>query len=163
MSGNWKKKIGFTANGTYRSIEVDVRDTLLDTLRDGIGLTGPKKGCDEGVCGACSVLLDGKAVCSCSMLAVEAENGNVVTIEGLGKEGEADRLQQSFIAHDAMQCGFCTPGQIIAARSFLDSAGEDLTVEDIKNALSGNICRCGCYANIIEAVMEAARDRGGGQ
>ncbi len=160
MSGRWKRNISFTANGASLSLEVDVRDTLLDALRDGIGLTGTKKGCDEGVCGACSVLLDGRAVCSCSMLAVEAQGSSVVTIEGLGKDGE-DRLQLSFIAHDAMQCGFCTPGQIIAARSFLDSTGADLTAEGIKNALSGNICRCGCYANIIEAVLAAARGGGG--
>ena len=139
--------------------EIEPRETLLDTLRDKFDLTGAKKGCNEGVCGACTVLLDGKAVCSCNMFAIEAQNSEITTIEGL--DVERDPVQKAFIEADALQCGYCTPGQILSARSFLSQLGpEDLeTINEvmIKDALSGNLCRCGCYNNIVKAITKASR------
>ncbi len=160
MSGEPKMRIRMRANGEERSVEVDVRETLLDVLRDGLGLKGPKKGCDEGVCGACSVLLDGRAVCSCNALAVEADGKEVITIEGLEKNGNLDPLQLAFMENDALQCGYCTSGQIIAARSFLNSGDEDFSDENVRRALSGNLCRCGCYTEIVHAVRKVAQSEG---
>jgi len=149
-------------NGRQRFVEAEPRDTLLDILRDSLGLTGPKKGCDETVCGACAVLVDGRAICSCTMFAVEAEGHEIVTIEGLvDQRGELDQLQKAFIEHDSLQCAFCTPGQIISAKSYLRSLprGRVPTEAEIKEALSGNLCRCGCYNKIVEAVREVAAQR----
>lgn len=154
-------KVSFDVNGTRKTVEVEPRDSLLDTLRDNLGLTGPKKGCDETVCGACAVLVNGKSICSCTMLAVEAEGSKVTTIEGLsGSEDDLDPLQKAFVQHDALQCAFCTSGQIISAKSYLDELkGNVPSEEEIKEALSGNLCRCGCYNNIVEAVAEVAAAR----
>ncbi len=148
-------------NGSDRRVEVEPRDFLLDVLRDSFDLTGPKKGCDETVCGACAVLVDDKAVCSCTMLAVEAVGSKIVTIEGLANGEEVlDQLQSAFIQHDSLQCAYCTSGQIIAAKSFLNELqGKTPTDKEIKEALSGNICRCGCYNRIVEAVAEVASKR----
>ena len=150
-------KVTFKVNGSPKTVEVDTRDSLLDVLRDSLNLTGPKKGCDETVCGACAVLVNGKAICSCTMLAVEVEGLEVVTIEGLSENDELSPIQKAFWMHDSLQCGFCTSGQIISSKSFLDELnGRIPSEEEIKEALSGNLCRCGAYNKIVEAVAEVA-------
>lgn len=151
--------VNMVINGVPRSTKVEPRETLLDFLRDNIGLMGPKKGCDESVCGACAVLVNGEAVCSCTMLAVEAEGTEVTTIEGLvDKDGRLDPLQAAFVAFDSLQCGFCTSGQIISAKSYLSTLPPDTipTEAEVREALSGNLCRCGCYLRIVEAVRSVA-------
>jgi xanthine dehydrogenase YagT iron-sulfur-binding subunit len=147
-------------NGVTRHLQVDVRVTLLDALRDHLGLTGSKKGCDQGACGACTVLVDDKRVLSCLTLAAQCEGRHVTTIEGLASDGRRHPLQEAFIRHDALQCGYCTPGQILSAVALLAEgrAGSD---DDIREFMSGNICRCGAYPNIVEAIREVA-GRGGG-
>ena len=154
------KQVSFTVNGDITTVQVEPRDSLLDTLRDSLDLTGAKKGCDETVCGACAVLVNGKAVCSCTMFAVEAEGASIVTIEGLAKGEELDPLQTAFVEHDALQCAFCTSGQILAAKSFLEELdGGVPTEEEVKEAMSGNLCRCGSYNKIVEAVADVAARR----
>jgi xanthine dehydrogenase YagT iron-sulfur-binding subunit len=146
-------------NGVLRESRLDPRVTLLDVLRERLGLTGTKKGCDQGACGACTVLADGKRVLSCLTLAVTCEGRDVVTIEGLGTEGALHPVQQAFIARDAFQCGFCTPGQIVSAVALLAEgrAGSDA---EIREFMSGNICRCGAYPNIVAAIRDVAGDLG---
>jgi xanthine dehydrogenase YagT iron-sulfur-binding subunit len=146
-------------NGVDHQLRLDPRVTLLDALRDALGLTGTKKGCDQGACGACTVLVDGKRVVSCLMLAAQADGREVTTVEGLSQEGELHPLQQAFIRHDAFQCGYCTSGQIMSAVSLLAEgrAGSD---EEIREFMSGNLCRCGAYPNIVAAIREVAE--GGG-
>jgi xanthine dehydrogenase YagT iron-sulfur-binding subunit len=152
--------VTFKVNGFPKIVEVDTRDSLLDVLRDSLNLTGSKKGCDETVCGACAVLVNGKAICSCTMLAVEAEGLEIVTIEGLSQNNQLSPLQMAFWNHDSLQCGFCTSGQIISSKSFLDELdGRVPSEEEIKEALSGNLCRCGAYNNIVDAVAEVAAMR----
>ena len=150
-------KVGFTVNGNRHELDVEPRMTLLDTLRDNLDLTGSKKGCDEGVCGACTVILDGKAVCSCMTLAVEAEGSDVLTIEGIADGAELDPIQKAFIEFDGMQCGFCTSGQIMSAKAFLMSNAKP-TKEEIREAMSGNICRCGAYINIVDAIFHVSKE-----
>jgi xanthine dehydrogenase YagT iron-sulfur-binding subunit len=142
-------------NGAPVRFQVDVRVTLLDALRDHLGLTGTKKGCDQGACGACTVLADGKRVLSCLTLAAQCEGRQVTTIEGLATGGARHPVQEAFIRHDAFQCGYCTPGQIMSAVALLAEgrAGSD---EDIREFMSGNICRCGAYPNIVAAVRDVA-------
>lgn len=150
-------KVSFQVNGTSRTVEVDPRDSLLDILRDSLNITGPKKGCDETVCGACAILVNGKAICSCTMLAVEAQGKKIVTVEGLSSQDQLSPIQDAFWKHDSLQCGFCTSGQLISSKSFLDELdGRVPSEEEIKEALSGNICRCGAYNKIVEAVAEVA-------
>ena len=146
-------------NGRPEQLQVDARVMLLDALRDRLGLTGTKKGCDQGACGACTVLVDGRRVLSCLTLAAQCEDREVVTIEGLASNGTRHPVQEAFIRHDAFQCGYCTPGQIMSAVGLLAEgrAGSD---EDIREFMSGNICRCGAYSNIVAAIREAA-GRGG--
>jgi xanthine dehydrogenase YagT iron-sulfur-binding subunit len=146
-------------NGRSEQLRVDARVTLLDALRDRLGLTGTKKGCDQGACGACTVLVDGRRVLSCLTLAAQCEDREVVTIEGLAGNGTRHPVQEAFIRHDAFQCGYCTPGQIMSAVGLLAEgrAGSD---EDIREFMSGNICRCGAYSNIVAAIREVA-GRGG--
>jgi xanthine dehydrogenase YagT iron-sulfur-binding subunit len=146
-------------NGRFERLQLDARVTLLDALRDRLGLTGTKKGCDQGACGACTVLLDGRRVLSCLTLAATCDGREVVTIEGLASNGVRHPVQDAFIRHDAFQCGYCTPGQIMSAVGLL---GEGRTVSDadIREFMSGNICRCGAYANIVAAIREVA-GRGG--
>ncbi len=146
-------------NGAEHQLRLDPRVTLLDALRDVLGLTGPKKGCDQGACGACTVLLDGRRVVSCLMLAAQAEGREVTTIEGLSADGDLHPVQEAFIRHDAFQCGYCTSGQIMSAVSLLAEgrAGSD---EDIREFMSGNLCRCGAYPNIVAAIREVAEAGG---
>jgi xanthine dehydrogenase YagT iron-sulfur-binding subunit len=142
-------------NGVLHELRLDPRVTLLDALRERLGLTGTKKGCDQGACGACTVLADGRRVLSCLTLAVTCEGREITTIEGLAGEGGLHPLQRSFIACDAFQCGYCTPGQIMSAVALLAEgrAGSD---EQIREFMSGNICRCGAYPNIVAAIRAAA-------
>jgi xanthine dehydrogenase YagT iron-sulfur-binding subunit len=142
-------------NGIARPMQVDPRVTLLDALRDRLGLTGTKKGCDQGACGACTVLIDDKRVLSCLTLAAQCEGRQVQTIEGLATDGALHPVQEAFIRHDAFQCGFCTPGQILSAVALL-AEGRAASDEDIREFMSGNICRCGAYPNIVAAIREVA-------
>ncbi len=145
-----------TINGKEVAREVAAHHTLLEFLRDDVGLTGTKECCAEGECGACTVLLDGKAVNSCLVLAVETEGSAVTTIEGLEKDGQLDPLQQAFIDKGAVQCGFCIPGMILAAKYLLHE-NSNPTDAEIKQGLAGNLCRCAGYSRIIDAVREAGR------
>ena len=141
-------------NGEIREVEADVRDTLLDLLRDGLGLTGTKRGCDMGECGACTVLMDGRPVSSCMVLAADTEGCEILTIEGLAQE-ELHPIQQAFVDNGAVQCGFCTPGMVLTAKAFLDRHPQP-TRMDVKQAISGNLCRCTGYRKIVDAVLDAA-------
>jgi carbon-monoxide dehydrogenase small subunit len=151
-----KQKIEFEVNGKVQEVFVEPWRTLLQVLREELGFTGAKMGCDDGNCGACTVLVDGQAVKSCLMLAAQARGKKILTIEGLGSEENLHPLQQAFIDHFAVQCGYCTPGMIMTAKALLDE-NPGATEEDIREYLHGNICRCTGYVKIVEAV-EAARD-----
>src|SRR4051794_14547829 len=163
--------VSLRINGTDHSLSLDTRTTLLDALREGLGLTGSKKGCDAGQCGACTVLVDGRRANACLLLAVAVEGHDVTTVEGLA-DGEAlHPLQASFVEHDAFQCGYCTPGQLCSAVGMLAEAADgwpsgvsgDLLAEpvlsddEIRERMSGNLCRCGAYANLVPAIAEVAR------
>jgi xanthine dehydrogenase YagT iron-sulfur-binding subunit len=155
--------IALIVNGVQRKIELeDPRVTLLDLLRERLHLTGTKKGCDRGQCGACTVVIDGRRINSCLALAISHDGANVLTIEGLANGTELHPVQAAFIAHDGFQCGFCTPGQIMSAIGLIQEgqAGED--PERVREGMSGNLCRCGAYAGITEAVLEAQRSLGAG-
>ena len=162
-------KITLQVNGVAHQLFIDTRTTLLDALRERLGLTGPKKGCDHGQCGACTVLLDGRRVNSCLALAVAHQGAEIITIEGLARDENLHPLQRSFIEHDAFQCGYCTPGQICSAVGMLreveagwpsavsvDLNAEQVTLSDdeIRERMSGNLCRCAAYANIVPAIAE---------
>lgn len=147
--------VELTLNGRPRRVEVAAHHTLLDVLRGQIGLTGSKECCVVGECGACTVLIDGRSVNSCLMLAVEADGHDVRTVEDLARDGELSALQQAFLDHGATQCGFCIPGQLMSAQALLEQ-NSDPTVEDIHEALAGNLCRCAAYEQITEAVLAAA-------
>jgi xanthine dehydrogenase YagT iron-sulfur-binding subunit len=142
-----------TINGKTRELLVEPSTTLLDLLRERLGLAGTKKGCDHGQCGACTVLIDGRRINSCLVLAVMAEGREITTVEGLSADGTLHALQQAFIDHDAFQCGYCTPGQIVSAVGLMKER-RALTRDHVRELMSGNLCRCGAYANIIDAVME---------
>ncbi len=142
-------------NGTDRELVLEPRVTLLDALRERLGSTGAKKGCDQGTCGACTVLVNGRPVLSCLTLAVMHDGEFIVTIEGIAEEGELHPIQRAFIEHDGLQCGYCTPGQIVSAVALL-GAGKSLDRETIREEMSGNLCRCGCYPNIVEAILEVS-------
>jgi xanthine dehydrogenase YagT iron-sulfur-binding subunit len=147
--------IALHVNGNAQRLQLDSRMTLLDALRDQLELTGTKKGCDQGACGACTVLLDGKRVLSCLTLAAQCEGRSVTTIEGIARDGRPHPLQDAFVRHDALQCGYCTPGQILSAVALLEEgrAGSD---DEVRDFMSGNICRCGAYPNIVDAIREVA-------
>src|ERR1700761_4671150 len=148
--------IRLTINGEQRDIVLDdPRVTLLDLLRERLQLTGTKKGCDRGQCGACTVLVDGKRINSCLALAVSHDGADIVTIEGVAQGDHLHPVQAAFITHDGFQCGFCTPGQIMSAIGLIKEAQAGDDPERIREAMSGNLCRCGAYAGIVEAVLEA--------
>jgi xanthine dehydrogenase YagT iron-sulfur-binding subunit len=152
--------ITLTINGEPRTLDVAPWTTLLDLLRDRLDLTGSKKGCDHGQCGACTVLIDGRRVVSCLTLAVMKDGAEVTTIEGLAKGDTLHPLQQAFIAHDAFQCGYCTPGQICSAAGLI-AEGRAKSKDEIRELMSGNICRCGAYPNIVAAIEQAMDAMGG--
>ena len=148
--------VTLTINGTRRELTLDPRSSLLDVLRDRLDLTGTKKGCDHGQCGACTVLVDGRRIVSCLTLAVMKDGASVTTVEGLAKNGSLHPLQQAFIDHDAFQCGYCTPGQLCSAVGLL-AEGNAKTADEIRELMSGNICRCGAYPNIVAAIQQVMR------
>jgi carbon-monoxide dehydrogenase small subunit len=150
-----KQVITLTINGEVREVLVEPRTTLLHVLREDLGLTGTKESCNAGDCGACTVLIDHKPVASCLTLAIEAQGKEILTIEGLDREGGLHPIQQAFIDHYAVQCGFCTPGMILSAKALLDK-NPDPTEEEVREAISGNLCRCTGYVKIVEAVLAAA-------
>jgi carbon-monoxide dehydrogenase small subunit len=149
------RRVAVTVNGLHREAEVEPRQLLVYFLREQLGLTGTNVGCDTTTCGACTVLLDGKSVKSCTLLAVQADGREVTTIEGLRRDGELHVLQRAFHEHHALQCGYCTPGMIMAALGLIQEDGE-LTEESIRLGLEGNMCRCTGYHNIVKAVQAAA-------
>jgi carbon-monoxide dehydrogenase small subunit len=150
-----KQSIQLTVNGEPHDLEVRPNRLLLDLLREDLGLTGSKEGCSVGVCGACTVLVDGQMVSSCLMLAVQADGAEITTIEGIARDGELDPVQKAFIEYGGFQCGICTPGQIVAARALLDEIPRP-TEEQVKEWMMGNLCRCTGYYKIIESIMAAA-------
>jgi xanthine dehydrogenase YagT iron-sulfur-binding subunit len=162
--------VAFDVNGTRRQLELDPRTTLLDALREHLHLTGTKKGCDQGQCGACTVIVDGRRITSCLTLAVMHEGDSITTIEGLGTPESLHPMQAAFVKHDGYQCGYCTPGQICSGVAVLDeikagipshvstdlTAVPEPTAAEIRERMSGNICRCGAYSNIVDAITEVA-------
>jgi xanthine dehydrogenase YagT iron-sulfur-binding subunit len=158
-------EIGLRVNGVAQRVVVDTRTSLLDLLREQLGLTGAKKGCDHGQCGACTVLLDGRRANACLALAVAHDGADLVTIEGLaGADGELHPLQQAFVDRDAFQCGYCTPGQLCSAAGLIEEsgrAGSALDAAAIREGMSGNLCRCGAYVNIVAAIADVAGERSG--
>jgi len=152
-----KKPLQLTVNGEEKQILVEPYSSLLDTLRDEIRLTGTKKGCDEGDCGACTVFLNGKPVTSCMVLAHSAHDADVITIEGLGNFDDMNPVQQAFIDHGGLQCGFCIPGLIMSATAFLKE-NPNPTEEDVRFGIGGNLCRCTGYSKVVEAVLAAAQN-----
>ncbi len=157
-----KRVISLTVNGETHEVVVEPRTTLLEVLRDSLGLTGAKEGCSLGNCGACTVLLDGKPVLSCLLLAVEAQGKEIVTIEGLAEGGKLHPLQEAFVEHGAVQCGFCIPGMILSAKAFLDENPHP-TEEEVKEAISGNLCRCTGYSDAVRAILAAAKAKEEGE
>jgi xanthine dehydrogenase YagT iron-sulfur-binding subunit len=169
-AGGFRTKLSLNVNGTARALDVDTRTTLLDALREHLQLTGTKKGCDHGQCGACTVIVDGRRINSCLTLAVMHEGAQVTTIEGLGTPQNMHPMQAAFVRHDGYQCGYCTPGQICSAVAVIDevkrgipshvsadlTARPMLSAEELRERMSGNICRCGAYVNIVAAIGEAA-------
>jgi carbon-monoxide dehydrogenase small subunit len=155
-------KVSLTVNGRARAAETEPRTTLLDFLRDALGLTGTHMGCEHGVCGACSVLLDGAPVRSCLIFAVQAEGHEVTTVEGLNRpDGSPGPLQEAFRDGHGMQCGYCTPGMLISAQALL-AANPDPSIDEIKEAIGGNLCRCTGYVQIVESIRSAAERMKGG-
>src|SRR3989442_9958732 len=147
-------------NGQNRKLDLEPRVTLLDALRNRLDLTGCKKVCDRGTCGACTVLVNGQPVYSCSMLALEAEGRDITTVEGIGTPEKMNAVQKAFVEHDAQQCGFCTPGFIVACTAFVRKH-PNASLEEVRAGLGGNLCRCGTYAGMMLAVVDAAKAKGG--
>jgi xanthine dehydrogenase YagT iron-sulfur-binding subunit len=172
--GDGRVHLSMMVNGALRSLKVEPRMTLLDALREELGLTGPKKSCDRGECGACTVHIEGRRILSCMTLALMHEGKQITTIEGLERDGRLHPLQEAFIEHDGFQCGFCTSGQIMSALAMIQEAKAgwpsaatadvtklfataDLSEAEIRERMSGNLCRCSCYPNIVDAVVDATR------
>lgn len=150
--------LNLTINGTARAIALDdPRATLLDVLRERIGLTGTKKGCDRGQCGACTVLIDGRRMNACLALALSHDGASITTVEGLARAEELHPVQAAFIRHDGFQCGYCTPGQIMSAVALIAEGEAGLDPERVREGMSGNLCRCAAYAGITQAVLDATR------
>jgi carbon-monoxide dehydrogenase small subunit len=150
-----KQDIVLKVNGIQYNLNVEAHRTLVEVLRDTLGLTGTKKSCNEGECGACTVLMDGKPVASCLVLAIAAQGKEITTIEGLSQGERLDPVQEAFVKHTAIQCGFCTPGMVMAAKAFLDENPKP-TPAEVRKAIAGNLCRCTGYQQIVDAVMAAA-------
>lgn len=155
-SGDSSTPVALRVNGKTYEVSVKPNETLLDVLREKLGLTGTKKGCDLGDCGACTVLLDGKPVNSCLVLAVDAARGEVLTVEGLAENGELHPLQEAFIKYGAIQCGYCSPGMLMSLKALLDREPHP-TRDQVMNAIAGNLCRCGGYHKIADAALAASR------
>jgi len=151
-----KKRITLTVNGRRVEADVDHHITLAEFLREELDLTGTKVGCNRGECGSCTVIIDGMAVLSCTMLAVEAHGKSMLTIEGLGDDGRLHPIQEAFIEHDALQCGYCTPGMILSVKALLDRNPVPTELE-VRTAIDGNLCRCGSVPNVIRAVLDVSR------
>jgi xanthine dehydrogenase YagT iron-sulfur-binding subunit len=149
-------------NGKAQKLTLEPRVTLLDALRNHLDMTGAKKMCDRGTCGACTVILNGKAVYACSLLAIEAQGKEILTIEGLSTGGKLHPVMTAFVEHDAHQCGFCTPGFVMASKAFLDK-NPNPTLQDVEKGLGGNLCRCGVYVGVRQAALEAAKAPKGGK
>jgi xanthine dehydrogenase YagT iron-sulfur-binding subunit len=161
VQGPGEVSITLNINGESKKLSVEPRVTLLDALRNQLDTTGSKKVCDRGTCGACTILVDDEPAYSCSMLAVEAEGRKITTVEGLGTPEAMHAVQSAFVDHDAQQCGFCTPGFIVASAALLQS-NSNPSADDINEALGGNLCRCGTYANMVPAIQDAAKAMKGG-
>jgi len=173
MDGQNRTRVRLSVNGKNHDLDLDNRTTLLDALREHLHLTGTKKGCDHGQCGACTVIVDGRRINACLTLAIMHEGEAVTTIEGLGQPGNLHPMQAAFVRHDGFQCGYCTPGQICSSLAVLEeikanipshvtddlAAAAYLTTEEIRERMSGNICRCGAYSNIVDAILDAAGTR----
>ncbi len=157
-----KQRLNLTVNGTPRELLIEPHKTLLQVIREDLGLTGAKHGCGVGDCGSCTVLLDGRPVNSCLVLALQVEGREVTTIEGLARDGELHPVQDAFIDHGAIQCGFCSPGMILTSKALLDE-NPDPDRQEIRGAISGNLCRCTGYQKIVEAVEDAAKRLAGGR
>ena len=162
VAGPGRVAISLKINGKPQKVNVEPRVTLLDALRDYLDITGAKKVCDRGVCGACTVIMDGKPVYACNLLAIQAEGHDIVTVEGLSHGDQLHPVMTAFIEHDGQQCGFCTPGFVVACKAFLDKHPNP-TLDEIEEGLGGNLCRCGTYAGIRPAVLEAAKAMKGGK
>ncbi|HET6962280.1 MAG TPA: (2Fe-2S)-binding protein [Terriglobia bacterium] len=158
--GPGKAPVTLKINGVNKSLNIEPRLTLLDALRDELELTGAKRVCDRTTCGACTVIVNGKSVYSCSMLAIEAQGKDIQTVEGLSKGNTLHPLQQAFVDNDAQQCGYCTPGFVMACKAFLDK-NPNPSIEQVRKGLGGNLCRCGTYVGITEAVLQTAKKKGG--
>jgi aerobic-type carbon monoxide dehydrogenase small subunit (CoxS/CutS family) len=158
MRGPGPEPIVLRVNGLERSLEVEPRTTLAEALRDSLSLTGTKVACDRGACSACTVWLDGKTVCACMILAIDVGGRKVTTIEGLAQGDDLHPVQAAFIEHDALQCGFCTPGMVMSCAALLERDPRP-TADDVNTAISGHICRCGAYPHIVEATLAAAKTR----
>ncbi len=170
---SYTTNVSFTVNGDRRELDIDNRTSLLDVLREHIHLTGTKKGCDHGQCGACTVIVDGRRINSCLTLAVMHEGDEITTIEGLGQPGNLHPMQAAFVKHDGFQCGYCTPGQICSSVAVLEEIKANIpshvtgdltqpaqvTASEIRERMSGNLCRCGAYSNILDAITEVAGTR----
>ena len=159
LRGPGETEISLKVNNQVKRVNVEPRVTLLDALRNRLDITGPKKVCDRATCGACTVLLDGKPVYSCTVLAIEAEGHDITTVEGIGSPDKLNAVQKAFMEHDASQCGFCTPGFVTAATAFVREH-PNATVEQVRAGLGGNLCRCGTYAGMLLAVSDAAKKGG---
>ena len=158
--GPGKAPVTLKINGVNKALNIEPRLTLLDALRDELELTGAKRVCDRTTCGACTVIVNGKSVYSCTMLAIEAQGKDIQTIEGLSEPGKLHPLQQAFVDNDAQQCGYCTPGFVMACKAFLDK-NTNPSVEQVRKGLGGNLCRCGTYVGITQAVLQTAKKKGG--